>query len=64
MEQLNRLIELCNEKNYNFFIHYYDDEFAVSVQDNNVQIDKDIASTGGHYILKDAVIEVLKATDR
>lgn len=59
MKELNKLIEVCNTMNYNFFIQFYDGEFNVSVDDNNVQIDPEIASVGGRETLKEALIIIL-----
>lgn len=64
MKELDRLIEVCNTMNYNFFIQYWDGEFNVSVDDNNVLIDKEIASAGGYDNLKQPIIEILKRIDK
>jgi len=63
MKELNKLIKVCKEFNYDFHIQFYDNEFNVSVQDNNVSIDKDIADVGGYDELKDALTQVLKMID-
>ena len=64
MKELNALMTLCEQRNYNFFIQYYDGEFNVSIDDNKVQIDKEIASVGGYDRMPDAITEVLKQVDR
>lgn len=50
--------------NYNFFIQSWDGEFNVSIDDNNVHVEKEIASVGGYDQLKDALTEILKAIDK
>ena len=64
MKEINRLTKVCKIMNYNFYIQFWDGEFNVSIDDNNVQIDKEIACIGGCSELKSAIIQILKRIDK
>jgi len=57
---MKQLIKICKESNYNFFVQYWDGEFSISIDDNNVTIEKEIASLGGYDSLDEAIKWVLK----
>lgn len=60
MEKLiQKLIKICDERNYNFNIQYYDGDVNIYVSDNGHQIEKDVTSTGGNETLKDALDNIL-----
>ncbi len=60
MGKIKKLIKICNERNYNFNIQYYDGDVNIYIEANYHQIDKEVTSTGGHETLDDALNNILK----
>lgn len=64
MKQIEKLIKICDERNYNFNIQYYDGGVNIYISDNGHQIDTDVTSTGGNETLKEALNNILKQLEQ
>ena len=56
---IEKLINICDKRNYNFNIQYYDGDVNIYISHNDHQIDTDITSTGGNETLRIALENIL-----